>query len=187
MISYTIMMHPSRKEFLPYLKETLGDVPVAMDTDNNIWTTCREAWLSHDFDSDWCVVVQDDVVFTSDFRSKVENLLKGDYVYSLYLGNRRRFSKQVEECKRENLPYFEAPHIYHEICLAFPTQRVKEMIAYCDSFNPDVDKIINKYVNDHKVTVRIAMPSLVNHRVVSSLHSLNKSSFHTRTSIWFEK
>ena len=187
MTSYTIMMHPSREEFLPYLQETLGDVPVAMDTDNNIWTTCRQAWLSHDFDSDWCVVVQDDVIFTSDFKVKVEKILEGDYVYSFYLGNRRKFRSRVDDCKKTGAPYFEADHIYHEICLAFPTHRVKEMIAYCDSFEPDVDKIINKYVNDHNLKVRITMPSLVNHRVIPSLHSLNKSQLHTRTAIYFEK
>jgi len=35
------------------------------------------------------------------------------------------------------------------------------------------------YVNDHNLKVRITMPSLVNHRVIPSLHSLTKSQLHT--------
>lgn len=185
-IGFSLMMHPKRLDYLPYIKSVLGDIPVSLDDDNNIWTTCKKAWQLHDPDCEYWGVIQDDLIFTENFIEKVNKLVEGDYVYSLYLGNRRKFNKSVNWAKKTKAKWIERSHIYHECALIFPTHRINPMLKFCEHFNPNDDKIINKYVNSEGLTVRISMPSLVNHRQIPSLHTDNKSAFHTRTAIYFE-
>jgi hypothetical protein len=185
-VSFSIMMHPSRKHLLPYLLETLGkDTPVSMDTDNNIWHTCREAWKLHNPKADYHFVIQDDVLFTDDFHNKVKKLLtKGEYVYNLYLG-RPRLKKTVFECKRKGRNHIIANHIYHEIALGIPTKYINEMIEYGDSINAEHDKHINNFIRSKGLKVYFPLPSLINHRADKSLHPYNKGSYKA-VATWFE-
>lgn len=88
-LSIAIMMHPSRREFLPYLEERLGPVPVAMDRGLGVWDTCKRAWECAT--GDWHLVVQDDALICRDFRQRIRPLITDRTAYSLYFGWRQRF------------------------------------------------------------------------------------------------
>lgn len=185
------MAHPKRKALVESLLNQLKpmDIGVSFDQKNNIWDTCKRAWMLHDKNSDWHLVLQDDVILCKDFVIKVNDLIKkhGDNnnIFSLYLGNRDRFKKEVNKL-RPNGGIVVKKNIHHEIALIFPTKKIIEMLNYCDSLNPTDDKVINRYVTYKNLDVIIPLPNLINHRNnIASLHELNKSTMAIRKSIWF--
>lgn len=183
--SLSIMAHPSRKHLIPYLKEKLGDIPVSMDTDNNIWHTCREAWRLADLTKDYHFVIQDDAIIGKDFYKRLSDLIqKGEYVYNLYLG-RPRTAGKVLECKAKGGDHLIFEHIYHEIALGIPTKYIKELIEYGDSINAEHDRHINSFIRSKGLKVYFPMPSLINHRAEKSLHPYNKGNYKA-VATWFE-
>lgn len=192
-VSFAIMAHESRKKWFPYVRETLGDVPILVDKGKKgdpenigIWQNCRRSWLAYDPKAEFHFVLQDDVVLTSNFIDKVQNLTKnGDYMYNLYLGNRARFREPVKKARREGRDHLIFKSIHHEIALGMRTEKIKEMIEFCDAQNPELDTVINKYVHHKKMRVYCPVPSLVDHRNDESLHKHNRSFKANRTAIWF--
>lgn len=185
------MAHPARKQLVGSLLNQLSplDVKVAWDEKNNIWDTCRRAWLLYDKESDWHLVLQDDVILCKDFIQKVTGLInnncRNNNIFSLYLGNRNKFKRDVGRLRPKGGLVIKK-NIHHEIALIFPTNRINDMINYCDSLNPDNDKVINRYVTNNNLDVIIPLPNLINHKNdIESLHTLNKSQMSTRKSIWF--
>jgi hypothetical protein len=185
------MAHPARKQLVGSLLDQFKPMPigVAWDQKNNIWDTCSRAWLLFDKKADWHLVIQDDVILCKDFITKVNELIKNhsghNNIFSLYLGNRNKFRKDVNRL-RPNGGIVVKKNIHHEIALIFPTKKIIEMLNYCDSLNPTDDKVINRYVTHKNLDVIIPLPNLINHRNnIASLHTLNKSTMAIRKSIWF--
>jgi hypothetical protein len=185
-ISISIMAHPKRKGMVDDLLKIIPNTPVAWDRKNNIWDTCKRAWQLYNPNADFHLVIQDDAILCKDFLNEINKFPNKDRVYSLYIGNREKFKKSLEKAKRKGYEFLVKKNIHHEIALMFPTKRVKEMLDYCDTFNPETDKIINQYVIDKGLKVYIKIPTLIDHRVGESLYKLNKSDFNTRKSIWFK-
>jgi hypothetical protein len=197
-LSFAIMAHESRKEYIPYLLSILGNyTPVLMDkgkkgdSDNlGIWLNCRRSWLAYNKNADFHFVIQDDAILTSDFIKKVKKKAQiaydNDYVLNLYLGNRQRFRTPVKQARKKNKDHLLFQSIHHEIALGMRTDRIEDMIKFCDLEKPILDKVINQYVHDQNMNVYCPLPSLVDHRKLVSLHSHNKSPIHSRTAIWFE-
>lgn len=185
------MAHPARKQLVGSLLNQLSPlpVPVAWDEKNNIWDTCRRAWLLHDKESDWHLVLQDDVILCKNFISRVNefviNHCENNNIFSLYLGNRNKFRKDVNRLRPKG-GIVVKKNIHHEIALIFPINKINEMLTYCSSLNPTDDKVINRYVTNNNLNVIIPLPNLINHRNdIKSLHTLNKSQMSIRKSIWF--
>lgn len=179
------MAHPSRAEYIPYLKEHLGDVPVAWDEKQDIWDTCRRAWLLHDPEADFHFVIQDDAIIGRDFHERLQKLVQnGDFVYNLYIG-RPRFKAHILKIKERGGDRMIRSNIHHEIALGFPTKYIKEMVEHCDNAGATSDRFINGYVNKKKLKVFFPLPSLINHRNTPSLHNLNKGGYEA-VATWFE-
>jgi len=185
-VSISIMAHPSRKELVDKLLKIIPNTPISWDKKNNIWDTCKRAWKLYDPNSDFHLVIQDDAILCKDFLKEIEKFPIEDRVYSLYIGNRPKFKRSLKKAKRKGYKFLIKKNIHHEIALMFPTKRIKEMLDYCDKFNPDTDKIINEYVLKNKLQVYTKVPNLVEHGETESLHKLNKSEIKTRKSIWFK-
>lgn len=188
--SISIMAHPDRKDLIPALTESLKPIEarVAWDQKNNIWDTCKRAWQLFDSSADYHLVLQDDSLICKNFHPKLLDLLNNfpfsDLVFSLYIGNRHRFMREVNQLRPKGGILIKE-NIHHEIALIFPTFRIKEMIEFCDQLNPENDKVINQYVTAKKLKVIIPLPTLIEHLNVRSLHNLNQSVESRRTSIWF--
>ena len=182
-VSISIMAHPQRKAYIPYLESKLGKVPIAWDEGRGIWDTCRRAWLMHDPLADYHIVVQDDALIGKDFMKQAAAIMKRDLIYSFYIG-RPRFINQILRAKSLKCTHLLKRNIHHEICLGFPTKRITPMIELCDALHADSDRYINKYVTANNLKVWFTMPSLIDHRNEGSLHTLNRGNY-TAKATWF--
>jgi hypothetical protein len=71
-LSISMMGHPSRSQFFPYLKERLGeDVPFSIDQKNCLLENSKASWRLYDPEADFHVVVQDDCVVCNNFKERV--------------------------------------------------------------------------------------------------------------------
>lgn len=177
------MMHPKRVKYKGYLLSKLENAVVVMDRGLGIWDTSRRAWLMFDPNKDYHIVIQDDAIIGKGFLKKAEEIMKEDAVYNFYMG-RPRFTREIEMAKLTGKRFLVKDNLHHEICFAVPTKRVKEMVGYVGSLNPDSDRFINHYVRREKLRVIFPMPSMIDHRNEGTLHSLNRGNY-LRKANWF--
>lgn len=167
-LSIAIMMHPSRREFLPYLEERLGPVPVAMDRGLGVWDTCKRAWECAT--GDWHLVVQDDALICRDFRQRIRPLITDRTAYSLYFGWRQKFEQAAPG-------YLAAggvtlPNLHWGLAVVLPRELIKPMLEFgeASALDPKLDDTrISRFLRSVDVPVRYPLPSLVDHRLTTSL------------------
>lgn len=177
-ISISIMAHPSREKFFGYLKSKLGDVPFAIDSDGvGIWENFKRAWMLHDPEAEYHIVVQDDMIIGKDFIKRAEELMTEDKIYNFYMGQRPRFREVVDKAMADGTGFVTQTDICHEACWGMKTSRIKEMIEFCEKFNPKNDRVVNRYINEHKLEVYFPIPSYTSHRNEPSIHNFNKGRY----------
>jgi peptidoglycan/xylan/chitin deacetylase (PgdA/CDA1 family) len=206
-VSYNIMAHPSRKEFVNYLKNKLGDVKVIWDKTNNIWDTrkmCLEDHIKQG--KDFGITIQDDTLLCENFKEKAEQFInqigEKEVIHNFFY---RMYSSPlvVEEAinRRENYIKNETPGIVSELCFSFPTHLMREMIDACDSSDKcsvyvpegakDADWVMDEgYVKDKGLYSYFTIPSLADHRVeIDSLYYpkgfISPNVLKYRRSWWF--
>lgn len=170
-LSITVMLHPKRAKFIPYLKEKLGDIPIIIDTKNNLWDTCRRAWLAQDMTCEYGVVIQDDAIICDDFKNKAEALLKDDLVYSFFAGYMLQDAITKAEAKNEK--HIDKGMIFNEIALCMKTKHIPQMVKYCDDRNATNDQEITKWAKLKGLKIRYPIPSLIDHRDEESIYREN--------------
>jgi len=188
MISYSIMAHPKRAEFIPLLSDQLGNPPIAMDDNNyGLIGNCKRAWSLYDPNQEYHCVIQDDVILTSDFRTKAERVVRDSqlhgelavHFYMRYAPRRRKFRKRKYVIQ-------EALTSGNSICLK--TQWIPEMLEYFDTDPHPIDDVrINNFLRKKGINVYFPMPNLVDHRKLDSLGDWNNSNPDWRVSVWFER
>ena len=170
MLSISVMAHPSREKFFPYLKDRLGDVPFSIDEKSEgVWQNARKAWSMFDPEAVYHVVVQDDAVICENFQERAEEVLIQAMrkfpmpAVSFYFGNRSSLHGIAEEgmergyCTMGRTPWAVA------ICL--PTYLIPEMLAYCEELPmPQDDVRIGKFIREKGMRVYFPLPSLISHR-----------------------
>lgn len=161
-LSIVIMAHPSRAHLIPYLKEKLGDVPVIFDTKNNLWDTCRRAWLAHDMSCEYGVVIQDDALVTENFREKAERVLTGNFLYSFYLSS--FLVSRVNIAKKRGIDHVRSAMIFNEVALCMKTKDIKKMVKFCDDRGAQNDHEIGRWAKSLLKQICYPIPSLVSHR-----------------------
>ncbi len=181
-VSYNIMAHPSRKNLVEYLQGRLKNVNVIWDKNNNIWDTrkmCLEDHIKQG--KDFGITIQDDSIICNDFQEKAERFINQigekeaiyNFFYTMYSS-----LLAIEEAiaKRENYIKNIKPGITSELCFAFPTHLMREMIDICNTSDkgsisvPDGAKeadwvMDERYVKDKGLYTYFTVPSLVDHRV----------------------
>jgi hypothetical protein len=181
-LSIAVMMHPTRQEYLPYLTERLGAVPVAMDRGLGVWDTCRRAWEAAT--GDFHLVVQDDALIARDFRARALALLTERCAYSFYFGWRQRFEAVAPS-------YLAAggvvlPRLHWGLAVCLPREHIEPMLAFgeASALDPKLDDTrISRYLGSVGVPVRYPLPSLVDHRLTTSL--VTGSTEACRRAIYF--
>lgn len=182
-LSIAIMTHPARAEFIPYLKEKLGDVPVSIDTGFGIWENYKRAWLMHNPQAEYHCVVQDDLIIGKDFRKNAEAVLNQDMIYNFYIGNRPKYQKALSAAIKNKTPFI-AYRIYHECCIAMRVDRIPDMLAFCDALQPQNCRVLTDYVLARKLQVCFSLPSLVDHRDSPALSPFHRGSYKNGAK-WF--
>lgn len=165
-LKVVIMAHKKRKHLIPYLHEKLGKVPVIWDRKNNLWDTCRRAWLAYDPKYEYHCVIQDDALVTDNFYKKAEKFLTGDRVISFYLS--RLISNRVKTAIDRGEDCVESSMIFNEVAICMPTKYIEEMVKYCDDHGAKNDQLIGQWARNrgcHKARqIYYPIPSLTSHR-----------------------
>lgn len=133
-LSITIMAHPSRADLIPALQKAIGgDVPVVFDEKQNVWDTCRRAWLAHDMSAEYGLVIQDDAIVCDNFRERAEAILnrqERDFITAFYVG--KQGANRINQAIRNGEDHFIAGFIYNEVALCMKTKHIERMIKFCD-------------------------------------------------------
>lgn len=170
-LSIVIMAHPERQEWAKLLSQELN-APIVYDRKNNIWDTCRRAWLSQvSVGAEYTLVLQDDVILCSDFRAKAEAILaaqEADNVVSFYAGS--LLGNRIDKALREGEDFVLTGMIFNEVALCMKTEHIPEMVAYCDSREAKTDQEICNWCRKNRRNIYHPIPSLVDHRDEESIY-----------------
>lgn len=188
-ISMSVMAHPSRAEFFPYLSRCLGDVPFSIDKDNRgVWENCKRAWRQYNRDADYHCVIQDDAILCEGFVEKATEFVKKHHVenedraFSFYFGNRSADLDQAKRAMQVGWTVKRVPTWGVAICL--PVKLIPEMLEFCDTlYERQDDTRIGKFLKHRDIKVYFPMPSLVDHRI--ELKSLVGDPGHYRRARFF--
>lgn len=190
-ISFNIMIHPQRKEYLPYLKEKLGGVAAIWDRKNNVWDTRRRALKHHlKRNKKWCLTVQDDCILTDNFKQKVVDFINfignDDAVYNFYA--QKGIISKADFAKAVDKGYFTKDDLTNEPAFAFPTEYIPEIIKELDNW-PGIHKEaggdggMRRFFIERGIKTYFCVPSLVDHRQVKSIFKFEKLSEKERSKL----
>lgn len=169
-LSIVIMAHPKRQEWAKELSQKLG-APIVYDRINNLWDTCRRAWLSIDKDAEYGLVLQDDAIVCENFKEKAERYLTDDFIYSFFAG--KLLASRINKAIKEKKDFVIAGMIFNEVALCMKTKHIERMVEFCDSRNAQNDQDITKWARLAKIDIFYTVPSLVDHRDGESIYRKN--------------
>lgn len=189
-LSVSIMMHPSRKQFLPYLQERLGNPPVAMDQGKGIWDTRERATRLYDPSADFHLVVQDDALICDNFFELADAELKKhpDCAFSFYYGSRKR--KEWVEINRKALRDggYMGGWYHWGVAICLPVSIIEDCLKCCSAMNKlknhDDTRIAN-FIRSRGMKVWYPVPSLIDHRTDTPSLMENHEGPHQRQALKF--
>lgn len=171
-LSVSVMAHPSREKFFPYLKEKLGDVPFSIDEKSEgVWPNARRAWSMFDPDAAYHAVIQDDAVVCEKFLQRAEGeIIKANEkiseyspAISFYFGNRGTLKGIANEGLAEGFCIM--PRTPWAVAICLPTAIIPEMLETAETYPmPQDDVRIGKFLLSKGIRVYFPLPSLVSHR-----------------------
>jgi hypothetical protein len=184
-VSASIMAHPDRATEAADLMSRLDHaVPVYWDGEgkpsgdaNRIWRTARAAWLLHEPDADWHVLLQDDAMPCADLLAGLERALEHvppDVVVSPYLGTGRNVPIRWEVMARTadtiGASWVRSAQLRWGVGIVLPVGLIPEMIEYADRRIgvPD-DMRVAGWAERTQREVWYPWPSLIDHRQLPSL------------------
>ena len=159
------MMHPSRKEYLPYLQKKLGNVPVAMDEGCGLLQNCKNAWLLHDPTADYHVVIQDDCIVCDDFYIRAIACLDNanGLPVSFFYSQSKFFNKFKKERVETGAIIKKA--LYGGLAICLPVKLIPAMLAFYDKQTiPFDDHRIGLFCMANKLNIYNPFPCLIDHR-----------------------
>jgi len=185
-VSYSIMAHPDRADHVDQIIESFDASAVRVSWDregpasgnaDRVWRNARAAWLMHEPDADWHVLLQDDAVLCRDFAAGMSEALRhvpGPAVVSPYLGNGRtvptRWATLAATADAHGAAWIRTSKLMWGVSIAIPTLLISDMIRHADTRAgvPD-DMRVAGWAEKNGVDVWYTWPSLVDHRQVPSL------------------
>lgn len=171
-LSIVIMAHPKRKAFIPYLVERLGkDTKVVYDRKNNVWDTCRRAWLAQDRTCEYGVVIQDDAIVCNNFRKRAGKILssqQGDFIFSFFAG--QMMGARINRALKQGKNFVTSGMIFNEVALCMKTEYIDAMVKWCDERNAQTDQEIGRWARMKRLSIFYPIPSLIDHRVGESIY-----------------
>ena len=161
-LAIVIMAHPERQEWAKALSQKL-QAPIVYDRVNNIWDTCRRAWLSAvSVGAEYTLVLQDDAIVCDEFRERAEALLQEDLMYSFFAGH--LLESRIKNAERKGQTYVESGQIFNEVALCMRTEHIESMVKFCDEREAKTDQEISRWARLKRLKIRYPLPSLVDHR-----------------------
>lgn len=192
LLSIVIMAHPRRRDMAEEVAKML-ECPIVWDEKNNLWDTCSRAWKhGASIGSEWVLILQDDVIPTSDFRAKVETFIKThserDCVFAFYTG--AQSAGRITAAQKAGRDYFEAGFIFNEVAICMRSTHVGSMVRWCDEREAKNDQYITQWMRIARLKCVHSIPSFVDHREGESIYRSNENRpnvSETRKAFVYEK
>lgn len=158
-------MHPTRREFLPYLEKKLGKCSVALDEGCGLIQNCKNAWLLHDPTADYHVVIQDDCIVCDDFYNRACAYLEKamGLPVSFFYSQSKFFNKFKKERAETGAIIKKA--LYGGLAICLPVKLIPEMLEFYDKQKiPFDDHRIGLFCMSKGLNIYNPFPSLIDHR-----------------------
>jgi hypothetical protein len=184
-LSISVMAHPSRSVFFPYLQEKLGISMsnFSIDQKNNLLENSKASWLLHDPEADFHCVVQDDSIVCDNFREKAVAFIteqeekrtregRGVQGYNFFL---------KQDPNRSPLWSKDGAYVDNVtrggVAICLPVSHIKPMLIEFDrQRSRHDDDRISEYVKRNGIKMIFPVPSLIGHRCdIPSIANGNKS------------
>jgi hypothetical protein len=164
-LSISIMAHPKRAEWFPYLEQKLGKQPMALDTGAGLIQNCKNAWLMYDPTADYHVVIQDDCIICGDFYNRaVEVLEKANGLAVNFFYAESKFYNKFRNERNETGAIIKKG-LYGGLAICLPTKLITEMLVHYDADHvPFDDHRIGRFLLSKKINIYNPFPSLIDHR-----------------------
>jgi hypothetical protein len=176
-MSISIMMHPSRAEYLPYLKSKLGDVPVALDDGVGLLQNCKNAWNMRDLTADYHCVIQDDCIICENFKERaVAYLEKANGLPVSFFYSQSKFYEKYKN-EREETGAIIKKDLFGGLAICLPMKIIPAMLEYYDKQTiPFDDHRIGKFCMENHFDFYNPFPNLIDHRQnIMSIFNKQKS------------
>ena len=186
-MSVSIMMHPARKEFLPYLRERLGDWPVVMDDGCGLIANSRNAWTMFDPTADYHVVIQDDCIVCDNFIEKAKVVCEkaNGQAVSFFFAQSKFYKKFKAEREATGAICHKA--LYGGLAICLPTKLIPAMLLHYDAdYVMMDDHRIGRFLLSQKINIYCPIPSLVEHRI-GNMSIFNKNISETQACEYIDK
>lgn len=174
LLSISVQAHVRRKDFFPYLKEKLGDIPFAVDDGSlKVWGNRKAALALAPTDSKYHLVVQDDAVLCEDFLKKANEFInRMDKIYpdenlafQLYHGYRPQHDLKSEMFPARDKGYIRRRFLSWGVAIVIPTRLIPDLIAFGNGYPAWQDDTKIKHWLAHRGMPTIwPIPCLVDHR-----------------------
>lgn len=164
-LSISIMAHPKRAEYIPYLKSKLGDVPVSMDTGFGLIENCKRAWLLYDPDAEYHCVIQDDCIVCDNFWTHaIQALEKANGLPVSFFYSQSQFYNKFKK-ERVETGAIVKKALYGGLAICLPTHLIPEMLEFYDKQKiPFDDHRIGKFLMSKNLNIYNPFPCLIDHR-----------------------
>lgn len=170
-LSITVMAHPSRERFFPYLSEKLGNPPFCVDQNNNIIANSRASWLKYDPQADFHLVVQDDAIIIDNFRERAKAFIEEQEARRVREGRPAQGYNFFLKQDRHGTPLWPQDGAYTDkvtrggVAICLPVKCIPAMIAEFDrQRSRHDDDRISEYVKRAGMRILFPVPSLIGHR-----------------------
>ena len=173
-LSISVMAHPSRAQYFPYLSDNLG-IPVSefcIDKQNNLLENSKASWLKHDPTADFHCVVQDDSVLCENFRERATVFITEQENRRINEGRPPQGYNFFLKQDRRLTPLWPKDGAYTDnvtragIAICLPVAHIPAMLVEFDrqTSRHDDDRI-SEYCKRVGMKIKFPVPSLINHRI----------------------
>ena len=187
------MAHPKRKEYVKYLLERLGDVPVIWEDGSGIWETRKRCLEDHiAAGAEWSLTIQDDCLVTDDFIEKAIAFIqkhdrKGRRTFSF---NFYFWSNSLGLCQSaKRSGFYRSRGIKSGLGICLKTEIIPPLLSFwegrSDLLRHD-DSRISLFLRKRGLSSIYPCPSLVQHRDAPSLVYTPDEVPFTRKALFYD-
>ena len=184
-LSISVMAHPSRSQFFPYLKEKL-QIPMtqfSIDQKNNLLENCKASWMKHDPQADFHCVVQDDALICENFREKTVAFITEQEKKRIYDARPVQGYNFFLKQDPNRAPLWIKDGVYTDnvtrggVAICLPVSHIEAMLTEFDrQRSRHDDDRVSEYVKRNGIKMLFPVPSFIGHRSeIPSIVNNNKS------------
>jgi hypothetical protein len=181
-LSISVMAHPTREKYFPYLKKRLGGVPFSVDQKNCLLENSKASWRLYDRDVDFHVVIQDDSIVCDNFKERAIAFINEQEErrinerrpiqgYNFYFMKEKNETLKVENgCYMDNVTR-------GGVAICLPVKIIEAMLIEFDkqTSRHDDDRI-SAFMKKNGYKMCFPVPSLIDHKnEMKSLAGINET------------